>query len=332
MMEPVAGLRKHVGVLAACVLSLGFVLSQPAQAAYPERPIRLIHGFGAGGPADSLSRVLADAMAPELGQPLVVEAKPGAGGNIGADAVAKAEPDGYTIGFVTGAHAVSAALYKQLPFDPVESFQMISTVLDFGRFIVAARPSAETSSLPQLIAAAKAKPGSINYGSSGVGSTQHLASELLNATAGTRMVHVPYRGDAAAVMGLLGDQVQMVIAAATTVLPQIQSGALKALAVTTAARWDRMPDLPTVAESGVSGYEVRTWYGIVAPKGIPAPVLERLRTSLAAAMAKPDVATRLENIVGATARTSSPEEMRSMVASEVARWKKVIAEAGIPQQ
>lgn len=327
--------RRVVGAretLAALFFTLSLVAARDAKADYPERAIRLVHGFAPGGPADAVARVVAEALGQEVGQAVVVESKPGAGGNIGADAVAKAEPDGYTIGLVTGGHAVSAALYKQLPFDPVESFQMVSTVLDYGRFIIAARPTAETATLEGVIAAAKAKPGNVNYGSAGVGTTQHLAAELLNSSAGIRMVHVPYRGDAAAIMGLLGEQVQIVVASASALVPQIESGALKALAVTTAERWKRMPDVPTVAESGVPGYDVRTWYGILAPKGLPMPVLDRLQAALAAALAKPEVAARVENAVGATARTCTPEAMRSMVASEAARWRKVMADAGIPQQ
>lgn len=302
-----------------------------ARAEYPERSIRLIHGFGAGGPADSLSRIMADALSRELKQPVVVEAKPGAGGQIGGDAVARAEPDGYTLGLVTGGHAVSGALYNKLPFDAVESFQMISTTVDYA-FVVAARPEFEAKDLPALVALAKARPGSLNFGSAGVGTTQHLAGELLMSMAGIRMQHVPYRGDAPAIVGLLNGQVQVMIAASAVAAPLVQAGKVKAIAVTTAERWSGLPETPTVAESGVAGYDVRTWAGILGPKGMPRPVVDRLNAAIVTVFREPEVKAKIEAIVAGTVRTRSPEDMRTMVASEVARWSKVIADANIPKQ
>jgi tripartite-type tricarboxylate transporter receptor subunit TctC len=327
---------RFLAVKFAFSIALGLVLltcliGGPVSAQYPERPLRLIHGFGAGGPADSLSRIVADALSPELKQPVIVEAKPGAGGNIGGDAVARADPDGYTLGLVTGGHAVSGALYNKLPFDPVESFDMISTIVEYA-FVVAVRPEFEAKTLQELIALAKAKPGAINFGSGGVGTTQHLAGELLMSMAGIKLQHVPYRGDAPAILGLLGDQSHMIIAAPATVLPQLQAGKIRALAVTTADRWSGLPEVPTIAEAGVAGYDVRTWAGILAPRGMPRPVVDRLYAAIGAALRKPEVKAKVEGIVAGTARTRTPEEMKAMVASEVARWTKVIADANIPKQ
>lgn len=308
------------------------VLCAPAaMAQYPDRPIRLIHGFGAGGPADSISRIMAEALAKELKQPVVVEPRPGAGGNIGSEAVARAEPDGYTLGLVTGGHAVGGALYTKLPFHPVDSFQPVSTVVDYS-FIVAVQPKAEYRTLKQLIAAAKAKPGSITFGSAGVGTTQHLTGELLSSMAGIQMVHVPYRGDAAAITALVGGDVQVIVAAPATVTPQAKAGVVRPIAVTTSERWSGMPDLPTVAESGIAGFDVRTWAGIVAPRGTPEAVVARLNAAIIAALEAPEAKAKLEAIVAGTARTRKPEEFREMLASEVARWNKVIDEAKIQRQ
>ena len=313
------------------LLLMAGVTPGPVYAQYPERPLRLIHGFGPGGPADSLSRIMADALSPELKQPVIVEAKPGAGGNIGGDTVARAEPDGYTLGLVTGGHAVSGALYNKLPFDTVESFEMISTIVEYA-FVVAVRPEFEAKTLQELIALAKAKVGVLNFGSGGVGTTQHLAGELLMSMAGIKLQHVPYRGDAPAILGLLGDQSHVIIAAPATVLPQLQAGKVRALAVTSAERWSGLSDVPTIAEAGVAGYDVHTWAGILAPKGTPRPIIEKLNLAIGAALQKPDVKAKVEGIVAGTARTRTPEEMKAMVASEVARWKKVIADANIPKQ
>jgi tripartite-type tricarboxylate transporter receptor subunit TctC len=318
------------GTLAAATLPLS-ARGASAQGGYPAKPIRLIHGFGPGGPADSLSRIMADPLSRYLKQPVIVEARPGAGGNIGADAVAKADPDGYTIGLVTGGHAVSAALYNRLPFDSVESFQMISTIVEYA-FVVAAAPDFEASTLRQLIALAKAKPRTLNFGSGGVGTTQHLAGELLRAMAGIETTHVPYRGDAAAVLGLLGKQVHFIVAATSAVMPQIAAGALRPLAVTTGERWSGLPDVPTVTENGVAGFDVRTWAGLLAPKGLPDPVLAALFQATASSVAEPDVKAKLEGMVAGTARIRKPAEMAGMVASEIARWRKVVADAGIPKQ
>ncbi len=330
MLAPVRPRSQAAHALLASLFVMVSCLTASSAAEYPTQPIRLIHGFAPGGPADSISRVIAEPLGKLLGQPVVVEAKPGMGGNLGADAVAKSAPDGYTLGLVTGGHAVSAALYKKLPFDPLDSFQMITTVVEYS-FIVAVRPDFEAKTMRQLIALAAANPGKLNYGSAGVGTTQHLAAELLKSNAALDIVHIPYRGDAAAIAALLGKQVDFIVASAAAVAPQIEAGTVKALAVSASSRWKGLPDVPTVAESGVAGFDVRTWTGIVAPKGLPNDVLKRLHADISTVVNTPEIKQKLEQLVAGEVHTRTPDEMKAMVAGEIARWKKLVIEANIPR-
>ena len=214
---------------------------------YPNRPIRLLHGFAAGGAADTMARIVSDGLSKRLGQPVIVEAKPGAGGNLAADAVAKSTPDGYTIGLVTGAHAISGALYKQLAYSPIDSFDMLSTMVYYA-LVIAVRADHKAKTLADLIAIAKAKPDDLSYGSVGFGSTHHLAGELLNITAGTKMVHVPYRGDSLTVTSLLAGDVPVIVGTTVLLAGQIESGAIRGLAVTSAARTKLLPNVPSAQE------------------------------------------------------------------------------------
>lgn len=298
---------------------------------FPSRPITLIHGFAAGGTADAISRLLAQPMSEILKQPVIVEQRPGAGGNNASRAVATAAPDGYTIGLPTGGHAVSAGLYKSLPFHPVDSFEMISTVVYYA-FAIAAKPDFPANDMKGLIAYAKANPGKLDYGSAGVGSTHHLTGELLGSVAGIQWNHVPYRGEAAAFTGLLSGDLPVIIATTVTVAPQLKAGKLKALAVSSPTRFRDMPTVPTVAEAALPGFDVRTWAGVFAPKGTPAPVVAKLNSAIQQSIARPDVKARLEEVVGGDVQGSTPEAMRSMVAAEAARWTDVIRKANIPQQ
>jgi len=316
----------------ACVVFLAlFASGTPvaAQEAYPARPVLLTHGFAAGGNGDVVSRIVGDALSPRLGQPVIIEPRPGAGGNTASARLAKAEPDGYTLISLTGGHAVSAAIYKTLPFDPLDDFQMVS-VYGYQAFMVAVRKDSAIKSLPDLIAAAKAAPGKVNYSSVGVGSTQHLAGALLCAMAGIEMTHVPYRGGGAPMTDLLGGQIDLTVDTITVVEPQVRSGNVRALGVTSGSKWWSLPDIVPIAET-VPGYDVRTWLGLAAPKGTPAAVVQRLNAALRSGLADPQVDERLRKI-GMDVRASSPEEMRAMVASQIARWKKVVADAKIPQQ
>ncbi|QHP71875.1 tripartite tricarboxylate transporter substrate binding protein [Bradyrhizobium sp. LCT2] len=297
---------------------------------YPSRPIRLLHGFAAGGAADTLSRIIADGLAKRLGQPIIVEAKPGAGGNLAADAVAKAAPDGYTLGLVTGAHAISAATYKSLAYQPADSFEMISTLVYYA-LVIAVRSDYPAKSLGELVAMAKEKPGSLSFGSVGFGSTHHLAGELLNATAGIEIVHVPYRGDSQSVTALLGGEVPVIVGTPVLLAPQIQSGAIRGFAVTSPTRTALLPDVPTVQEAGIKGYDVRTWAGLLAPKGTPPAIIAALNAATLDALKDPDLRQRLETAVGGEVRGSSPAEMKALIETEITKWSGVVERAKIPK-
>lgn len=320
------GLTRRLALAAAFGL-----LSAPVFANdYPSRPIRLIHGFAPGGAADALSRIVADGLQRKFGQPVIVEAKPGAGGNIAADAVAKAAPDGYTLGLVTGAHAISAATYKSLSYQPIDSFEMISTVVYYA-LVVAVRNDHPAKSLGDLIAMAKAKPGAISFGSVGFGSTHHLAGELLNAMAGIEMVHVPYRGDSQSLTALLGGDVPVIVATSVLLAPQIESGAVRGLAVTSPTRTVLLPNIPSADEAGLKGFDVRTWAGLLAPRGTPPAVVEKLNTATREILRDSDVRTRLETAIGGEARGSSAEEMKRLISTEITKWSALVDKARIPR-
>lgn len=299
-----------------------------AQESFPSRPVLLTIGFAAGGNGDVVSRIVAEGLSPRLGQPVIVEPRPGAGGNTASGRLAKSDPDGYTLISLTGGHAVSGALYKSLPFDPVDDFQMIS-VYGYQSFMIAVRAGSPIKTVADLIAAAKAAPGKLTFSSVGVGSTQHLAGELFCALAGVQMTHVPYRGGSAPMTDLLGGQIDVSFDTITVIDPQFRAGKVHALGVTSGTRWWSAPDVAPVADT-VPGYDVRTWLGMAGPKGLPAPVLKRLNEAVHSALADPAVVERLRKAAGMDVRPSSPEEMRTMVASQIAQWKKVIASANIP--
>ena len=300
-----------------------------AQETYPSRAVTLTHGFTAGGNADVISRIIAEAISPRLGQPVVVEPRPGAGGNIASARLAKTTPDGYTLVMFTGGHAVSAAIYKALQFDAVDDFEMIST-LGYQAFVVGVRSDNSIKSIADLIATAKASPGKLTYSSVGVGSTQHLAGELLCSMAGIQMTHVPYRGGTGTIADLLGGNIDVIIDSITIVEPQVRAGTVRALGVTSGTKWWSLPDITPVAAT-VSGYDVQTWVGVAAPKGTPQPIVRRVNEAMREIAKDPVVQEKLKKI-GMDVRASSPEEMRSMVAEQVSRWKKIVSEAKIPQQ
>jgi tripartite-type tricarboxylate transporter receptor subunit TctC len=316
-----------------CQAILAGVLLAAATAAsaqtYPERPVTLTHGFGAGGNGDTISRIVAEPLGQRLGKQVIVEARPGAGGNIASDRLAKSAPDGYTLIMLTGGHAVSGALYRKLPFDPVNDFQMISTV-GYLAFLIAVRADSPYQTLADVIAAAKAAPGKLTFSSVGVGSTQHLAGELLAAMAGIKLTHVPYRGGNAPMTDLLGGRLDLSVDSITVIGPQLAAGKVRALGVTSPAPWWSHPQIPPVANT-VKGYDVRTWLGVAGPKGLPQPIVQKLNTEMRAVLAEPATQERLKK-VGMDVHASSPEEMRTLVAGQIAMWKKVIADADIPLQ
>ena len=300
-----------------------------AQQSYPTRPVTLTHGFAAGGNGDVISRIVGDALGKRLGQPVVVEPRPGAGGNIASQRLATSPPDGYTLITLTSAHSVSPGIYKSLPFDPVESFQFISMV-GFQALLVAVRADSPIKTMADLIAAAKANPGKLTYSSTGVGSTQHLAGELLCAMAGIQMTHVPYRGGGGPMTDLLGGQIDVNIDTITVIEPQARAGKVIALGVTSGKPWWSLPDITPVSAT-VPGYDVRTWAGVAAPKGLPADILKKLNADMLAGLADSETKEKL-NKIGLDIQPSTPDGMKALVAEQVVKWKKVVADAQIPQQ
>jgi tripartite-type tricarboxylate transporter receptor subunit TctC len=297
--------------------------------AWPSRPLRVLQGFPAGGNADAIARVVGAEMAKGLGQPLVVEAVTGAGGTLASAAVARAPADGYTLLLATGGHAVAGAIYGKLPYDSVGSFQMVSTVTYFP-FLVVVPAASPLRSLGDLLKAARETPGALAYGSAGVGTTHHLAGELLARTGGLKLLHVPYRGDAVSTTALMGGEVLFTIAPATAVEAHIRSGRLRALAVTGPQRWLGMPEVPTVAEQGLPGYDVRSWAGWMVPKGTPQAVVRRLNEATRQALLSAEVRNRLRTM-GGEAQASSPAEMAAFVEGEVKKWSQLVADAAIPK-
>jgi len=315
----------------AAGLSLACAIPSISRAqGYPDRPVRILQGFAAGGNADTIARVVGNEMTKTLGQPMVVEAQTGAGGTIASAAVARAKPDGYTLLLATGGHAVAGALYGKLSYQTVSDFEMISTITFFP-FLIVVRADSPYASLQDLLKAARAPGGNISYGTAGIGSTHHLAGELLVKTAGVPMLHVPYRGDAASITAILSGEVPFIISPPTAVMGNLKAGKLRALATTGPRRWSQMPQLPTVQEQGVAGYEVTSWAGLMAPAGTPRPIIEQLNAAVQKSLESAQVRARLEDI-GGEARGSTPEEMRQLVQSELRKWTTVVNEAHIPKQ
>lgn len=326
-------MKKHIAKFLVSILPLSAFLSSPMMSnaqTYPDKSIKILQGFAPGGNADTIARAVGAEISKGLGQPVVVEAQAGAGGTIAAGTVSKAKPDGYTLLLATGGHAVAGALYNNLSYRTVQDFEMISTISTF-QFLMVVSSEGKIANLPALMAQAKANPGKIAYGSAGIGSTQHLVGELFASMAKLDLLHVPYRGDAGSITALLAGDIPFIIAPATAVLSNIKAGKLKAIAVTGPQRWAGMPDVPTVAEQGVPGYDVRSWAGLMAPAGTPRPIIDRLNTEVQKSLQLPNIKSRLEEI-GGESRGSTPEEMRAMVASETQKWIQVVNTAKIPKQ
>lgn len=316
---------------AAVVAALAAVITSPASAeAYPIRPVVISVGFAPGGNADTVARLIGKEMAKGLGQPVVVEPKPGAGGNLAAAAAAKAAPDGYTLLMATGGHSVSGALYKSLQYKTVESFAPVSLVTTFP-FVLATRADSPYDSLRTLLAKAKADPGAVTFGTAGIGTTQHLTGELLGSMGNVKLTHVPYKGDAAALIGLLAGETDLLVAGPTALLQHIKSGKLRPLAVTSAERFALTPEVPTVAEAGVAGFDVQSWLGLVTPAGTPAPVVDRLRAEVVRSLGVPEVRSAIEGL-GSEPKSSTPAELRDRIASELRQWTRVIEQARIERQ
>lgn len=299
------------------------------QAGYPSRPVQLVHGFGAGGNADVVARLVGQKLQDYLKQPVVIEIKSGAGGTIASNQVAKASPDGQMLVMLTGAHTVSAALRKSLPYDAVKDFAFVSTVSSFP-FVIAVRAEHPARTLADLLAGARQAPGKTTFTSVGIGSTQHMVGELLASSANVELLHIPYRGGGAPVQAVIAGDVDILADTLTVATPHIRSGRLRALAVTSAAAWPSLPGVAPVSAT-LPGFEVRSWLGVAAPAGTPDAIVRRLNADLFRVLQEPDIQAALAS-AGSAASPCSPEEMRAMVQREIARWREVIDKAGIPVQ
>jgi tripartite-type tricarboxylate transporter receptor subunit TctC len=317
-------------IAAACVLAAALAAPAAAQD-WPQRPVRIVVAFGPGGGADIISRIVAQSMQDKLGQPVVIENRPGAAGTLGNEVVARADKDGYTIGIMTAGQIIAAAMNKSLRYDTRTAFEPISLVATASLMIVT-RPDFPANNVKELVAAAKANPAKIVFASPGFGATQHLAAEQFKQIAGVDMLHVPYRTSPEAITALLGKQVDVLFDTVSALLGQVQSGQLKALAVTGGERFPAVPDVPTALESGVlPGYAVTTWYGFFAPRGTPPEIIAKLNKVLNESIAEEAVRARLVT-AGVVVQGSTPEAFGTFMADELVRWNAVREAAGIAQQ
>jgi tripartite-type tricarboxylate transporter receptor subunit TctC len=294
---------------------------------YPSKPIHFIVPYPAGGPLDTVARLLGQKVAESVHQPVVVENRPGAGGNIGADAVAKSAPDGYTI--LMGAvatHAINPTLYSNIPYDPVKDFAPVTEVAWTPNVLVV-NPGLPVHDVKEFIVYAKAHPGELNFGSGSTGSAGHLAGELFKTMAGVKMVHVPYKGAGPAMQDLIGGQIQLMFDNLASSLGQIRAGKVRALAVTTAKRSSLAPELPTIAESGLPGFDISTWFGIFAPGGTPRPIVDRLHDAFVKALDAPDVQATMKKM-GAEPVGNTPEQFAAFIQSEAKKYARVIKASG----
>lgn len=315
---------KRLLVLATCALAASAALAQT----YPSKPVRMIVGFPPGGGTDVVARVIAQKLTEWWGQPVTVENRAGATGTIGADVVAKSQADGYTLimGHVNS-HAIAPNLFAKLPYDPIKDFAAVAYV-GYVPNILAVHPSVNVKSVKELVALLKSKPGQFNYASSGNGSTQHLAGEMFKQLTGTSIVHVPYKGSGDAIKDLLAGVVAMNFDTMPPVMPHIQAGKLRGLAISTPARLAQLPEVPTFLEEGITGFDVANWYGVMAPAATPREIVARLNTDINKAMQVPEVRARLE-AVGTQLREQSAAEFEAYMKTEVAKYAKLIKDTGV---
>ena len=305
------------------LLFLSVLASAGASAAYPEKTIRIVVPFTPAGSTTLVARIIAQHLSPQYGQPIVVDNRPGAGGHVGAELVARSAPDGYTLLFGTiGIHAAHA-LYSKLTYDPAKDLQPVIILVELPLLLVV-HPTSPAKNVQDFIAMAKAKPGAINFSSAGSGSSTHLTGELFKIMTGTDLTHIPYKGSAPAMQDVIGNQVQAMFEQLPTSLPQVQGGRLRALAVTGKNRVPQLPDVPTIAESGVPGYESTSWFTIAVPAGTPAAIVQKLNADLNAMMANPEIRARLTQELGMTIVGGTPEFAAKHYASETEKWTRVI--------
>ncbi len=317
------------GAIAGVILLMGMMGSPLAAQTYPNKPVHLILPFPPGGATDVLGRLVGQKYAERFGQPFVPENRPGAGGNIGAELVAKGKPDGYELLFASPSLTISPGIYKKLNYDPVKDLAAVSLVME-GHYVLLVRPSLPVKSLKEFVEYAKARPGQINFGG-GIGTPPHLSGELLNTLAGIKMVLVPYKGVNQAMIGMMSNEIDMVIIGTPAALPQIQAGKVRPLAVLTKDRLPSLPDVPTAAEAGVANYVVKSWYGIMAPAGTPRDIIGRLNSEWAKIAAMPDTKEKTQKF-GFEAVSTTPEQFAQYIKEEIELWGKVARDAKVVAQ
>ena len=317
-------LKTRTAAVLACAALATPAFAQPA---YPSKPVRIISIFAPGGGNDVICRLVAQQLTERLKQQVIVENRVGANGIVGTEAVARAAPDGYTFTLIPSGHTVNASMYKKLPFDSLKDFTPI-TLAGSGPLVLAVHPSLPLKNVRDLIALAKSRPGQLTFVSSGIGASGHLAGALFDTMTGTKMEHIPYKGMSLAVSDLMGGQVSMTFGTSLSVIPHVRTGRLRALATTGAQRSPALPDLPTVAESGVPGYEAGLWYGFVGPARMPPEIVQRLNAEIVAILAQPDTREKLAS-QGLDARSSTPEEFARIIASDIVRWAAVVQKLGL---
>jgi tripartite-type tricarboxylate transporter receptor subunit TctC len=318
-------LRRQFLHLTAGVAALPVIARVVRAQTYPERPVHLIVGFPAGGPQDIVMRLIGQWLSERLGQSFIIENRPGASGNVGAETVVRAAPDGYTLLSVSSPNAINATLYKNLNFNFIRDIAPVASIMRVP-LVMEVNPSVPVKTVPEFIAYAKANPGKVNYASAGIGTPQHVSAEMFKMMTGVEMVHVPYRGAAPALTDLIGGQVQVMIDTTPASMQHIRSGRLRPLAVTTATRADALPDLPTVGDF-VPGYEATSWFGIGAPKDTPPEIITTLNKEINAAIADPKIKARLIDL-GGTVLPGSPADFGKLIAAETEKWAKVVKFSG----
>lgn len=319
--------RTGLKTLAAATLAVASMGSALAADAYPDKPLTMVVPFSAGGTTDILARIVGQALGQELGQTIIIENKPGAGGNIGAQQASRAKADGYTLFMGTvGTHAINQALYKKLPYDPVKDFAPLSRVANVPNLLVA-HPSRPYKTVQEMIAYAKKHPGEVTYGSPGSGASPHVSGALFQSMTGAELTHVPYKGSAPAISDLLGNQIAVMFDNMPSAIQHVRSGKLRPIAVTTAKRSPELPDVPTIAEAGVPGYEATSWFGLWAVAGTPAPILTKLQTALTKVLKDPAVAKKIAD-QGGEVVIETPAQFDAFIKSEAAKWGKVVKESG----